>query len=80
LTETPPLKVGLIVEPTPFTHVSGYSNRYKEMLTYLKKADDEALPGARAPAAPAPAREAFRAQGCGARRRLTRRRWARWRS
>ena len=41
LKESPPLKVGLMVEPTPFTHVSGYSNRYKEMLTYMKKADDK---------------------------------------
>jgi hypothetical protein len=41
LTDTPPLNVGLMVEPTPFTHVSGYSNRYKEMLTYLKKAGDK---------------------------------------
>lgn len=41
LKATPPLNVGLMVEPTPFTHVSGYSNRYKEMLTYLKKADDK---------------------------------------
>ena len=40
LKETPPLKVGLMVEPTPFTHVSGYSNRYKEMLTYLRQAGD----------------------------------------
>ena len=40
LTETPPLKVGLMVEPTPFTHVSGYSNRYKEMLKYLNRAGD----------------------------------------
>jgi sulfoquinovosyltransferase len=40
LTETPPLKIGLMVEPTPFTHISGYSNRYKEMLTYLNKAGD----------------------------------------
>ena len=30
-----------MVEPTPFTHVSGYSNRYMEMLDYLKKADDK---------------------------------------
>ncbi|KAJ1495186.1 hypothetical protein T484DRAFT_1763127 [Baffinella frigidus] len=41
LRSTPPIKVGLIVEPTPFTHVSGYSNRYKEMLTYLKMAGDD---------------------------------------
>ena len=40
--EVPPLeqhparKVSLLVEPTPFTHVSGYSNRFKEMLRFLK--------------------------------------------
>jgi len=30
-----------MVEPTPFTYVCGYSNRYNEMLRYLKKAGDE---------------------------------------
>lgn len=35
-----PIRIGLLVEPTPFTHVSGYSNRYKEMLKYLDKAGD----------------------------------------
>lgn len=30
-----------MVEPTPFTHVSGYSNRFKEMLRYMKKAGDK---------------------------------------
>lgn len=34
------MRIGLLVEPTPFTHVSGYSNRFKEMLTYLDKAGD----------------------------------------
>jgi sulfoquinovosyltransferase len=29
-----------MVEPTPFTHVSGYSNRFNEMLRYLSKAKD----------------------------------------
>lgn len=28
------------MEPTPFTHVSGYSNRYKELLKYLSDAGD----------------------------------------
>ena len=32
LDATPPMKVALIVEPTPFTHISGYANRFKEML------------------------------------------------
>jgi sulfoquinovosyltransferase len=30
-----PLKVLLLVEPNPFTYVSGYSNRFKETLKYL---------------------------------------------
>jgi sulfoquinovosyltransferase len=30
-----------MVEPTPFTHVSGYANRFKEMLKFLAKAGDE---------------------------------------
>jgi sulfoquinovosyltransferase len=30
----------VLVEPTPFTHVSGYSNRFNEMLRYLDKAGD----------------------------------------
>lgn len=29
-----------MVEPTPFTHVSGYANRFKEMLKFLSKAGD----------------------------------------
>mmetsp|Transcript_4418 Transcript_4418/g.6296 ORF Transcript_4418/g.6296 Transcript_4418/m.6296 type:complete len:484 (+) Transcript_4418:120-1571(+) len=41
LDRNPPRKVALMVEPTPFTHVSGYSNRFKEMLRYMKKAGDE---------------------------------------
>jgi sulfoquinovosyltransferase len=41
LKRNPPRKVCLMVEPTPFTHVSGYSNRFKEMLRYLRKAGDE---------------------------------------
>lgn len=36
-----PRKVCLMVEPTPFTHVSGYANRFKEMLKFLKKAGDD---------------------------------------
>lgn len=45
--DAPPLttakqrKVCLMIEPTPFTHVSGYSNRFNEMLRYLKKAGDD---------------------------------------
>ncbi|CAB1101644.1 GT4 [Ectocarpus sp. CCAP 1310/34] len=41
LKATPPMKVALLVEPTPFTHVSGYSNRFREMLKFLSKAGDE---------------------------------------
>ena len=35
------IKVGLMVEPTPFTHVSGYANRFNEMLKNLRKAGDD---------------------------------------
>ena len=41
LRRNPPRKVCLMVEPTPFTHVSGYANRFKEMLKFMKKAGDE---------------------------------------
>ena len=37
----PPRRVLLIVEPTPFTYVSGYANRFQEMLKYMKKAGDQ---------------------------------------
>lgn len=40
LKRNPPRKVCLMVEPTPFTHVSGYANRFKEMLKFLSKAGD----------------------------------------
>ena len=40
LARNPPRKVCLMVEPTPFTHVSGYANRFKEMLKFMKKAGD----------------------------------------
>lgn len=40
LRSKPPRNVLLMVEPTPFTHVSGYANRFKEMLKFLKKAGD----------------------------------------
>ena len=36
-----PTRVQLIVEPTPFTHVSGYANRFKEYLKYQKKAGSD---------------------------------------
>ena len=41
LRRQPPRKICLMVEPTPFTHVSGYANRFKEMLKFLKKAGDD---------------------------------------
>jgi len=40
LKRAPPRNIALLVEPTPFTHVSGYANRFKEMLRYLSKAGD----------------------------------------
>jgi len=36
----PPRNIMLMVEPTPFTHVSGYANRFKEMLKFLNEAGD----------------------------------------
>lgn len=36
-----PLDVILLVEPTPFGYVSGYQNRFKEMLKWLHKAGDK---------------------------------------
>jgi Glycosyltransferase Family 4 len=41
LTRQPKRKICLMVEPTPFTHVSGYANRFKEMLKFLRKAGDD---------------------------------------
>lgn len=41
LRRNPPRKVCLMVEPTPFTHVSGYANRFKEMLKFMAKAGDD---------------------------------------
>ena len=40
LQSKPPRNICLMVEPTPFTHVSGYANRFQEMLKFLKKAGD----------------------------------------
>jgi hypothetical protein len=36
-----PLRILLIVEPTPFGYTSGYSNRFKEMLDNIKDCGDE---------------------------------------
>mmetsp|Transcript_22951 Transcript_22951/g.70271 ORF Transcript_22951/g.70271 Transcript_22951/m.70271 type:complete len:466 (-) Transcript_22951:636-2033(-) len=41
LDQHPRRRVALLVEPTPFTHVSGYSNRFKEMLRFLQAGGDE---------------------------------------
>ena len=41
LASEPPLKILLLVEPTPFNYVSGYANRFKEMLKFLHAAGDE---------------------------------------
>ena len=41
LAQHPARRVSLLVEPTPFTHVSGYSNRFKEMLRFLKDGGDD---------------------------------------
>lgn len=35
------MKIALLFEPTPFNYVCGYSNRYNEMLRYIKKAGDD---------------------------------------
>ena len=62
LDEHPRRKVALLVEPTPFTHISGYSNRFKEMLRHLK---------ARPPASPpSPRRERARRRAVTPWRRL----------
>jgi hypothetical protein len=36
-----PLKVCLMVEPSPFTYVSGYANRFQELLRHLKVSKEE---------------------------------------
>ena len=41
LNSEPPLRIALLVEPTPFNYISGYSNRFKEMLKFLHKAGDK---------------------------------------
>lgn len=61
LKRAPPRNVALLVEPTPFTHVSGYANRFNEMLRYLAKAGDHVdvlTTDAKTPAADLPT-EAF---------------------
>ncbi|KAK1862736.1 hypothetical protein I4F81_005303 [Pyropia yezoensis] len=36
-------RVAIVVEPTPFTHVSGYANRYKGLVEHLRSRGDEVL-------------------------------------
>lgn len=38
-----PIRVAIVVEPTPFTHTSGYSTRYKNLIRQLRNAGDEVL-------------------------------------
>jgi hypothetical protein len=38
-----PRKIGLMVEPTPFTHVSGYSNRFNEVTSSRSSSQDDAV-------------------------------------
>ena len=42
-TPATPLKVLLVVEPSPFSYVSGYTNRFQEMLRHMKEAGDEGM-------------------------------------
>lgn len=41
LNSMPPRNILLLVEPTPFGYVSGYANRFKEMIYHLKNAGDK---------------------------------------
>eukprot|EP00184_Porphyridium_aerugineum_P003264 CAMPEP_0184699336 /NCGR_PEP_ID=MMETSP0313-20130426/5645_1 /TAXON_ID=2792 /ORGANISM="Porphyridium aerugineum, Strain SAG 1380-2" /LENGTH=459 /DNA_ID=CAMNT_0027158409 /DNA_START=79 /DNA_END=1455 /DNA_ORIENTATION=+ len=43
LAQGPKKRIAIVVEPTPFTHVSGYSNRFKTLLKWLKEAGDEVI-------------------------------------
>ncbi len=43
LLSSPSRKILVIVEPSPFTYISGYANRFKEMLKYLKQASDDVV-------------------------------------
>jgi len=50
--EVPKRRIALLVEPTPFTYVSGYKNRFQTMIRYLKEAGDEILVITTGPDAP----------------------------
>lgn len=43
LTATPPRRLALLIEPSPFTHTSGYSSRFKNLLLQLREAGDQVL-------------------------------------
>lgn len=43
LMATPPRRLALLVEPSPFTHTSGYSSRFKNLLMQLREAGDQVL-------------------------------------
>lgn len=43
LRATPSRRVALLIEPSPFTHTSGYSNRFKKLIQYLQQAGDQVL-------------------------------------
>lgn len=36
-----PLKIMYLVEPSPFTYISGYANRYQETLRYLQQSGNQ---------------------------------------
>ncbi len=38
---SPPRKIAMIIEPTPFTHISGYGNRFRYLLQNLARAGDD---------------------------------------
>ncbi len=37
----PPRKIAMMIEPTPFTHISGYANRFRYLLQNLARAGDD---------------------------------------
>ncbi len=38
---SPPRKIAIMIEPTPFTHISGYGNRFRYLLRNLERAGDD---------------------------------------
>ena len=36
-------KIAIFVEPSPFSHVSGYQNRFKSMIKHMREEGDEVL-------------------------------------